>query len=94
MVKAGLLDAVERAQFREDDRGRPERVHQLKAGHGPIGADQAAQLTEHPLGRDTHELAGAGPRQRHRLRLGGEAELRREPGQAQDAQRILSEGRG
>jgi hypothetical protein len=88
-VVVGVLpDPAQRGELGQHDAGQPELVHQLEAGERAVGGDDALQLGEHALGRAPPEAGRVVARRASGGRVDREAQVDREPREAQRAQRI------
>jgi hypothetical protein len=91
VVKAALIDPVQRTQLRQDLRGGAGALQHRQPRHRGIGAENLLELGQYPLGRDRGQPRSsvAGGSDRRPLRL--EAELGGKPRQTHDPQRVGGE---
>ena len=94
VVVVALVDAVEGGQLGQHRVQHAEAVGQLEAGPDAVGEHEAAQLAEDALARRVGHARGGRVGEALGLGIGGEAELRREAGQAQRPQRVALVGLG
>ena len=91
VVKRALADTPHRSGLRQHDIEHPQPVEQAHAVVGVVGLEQPPDLDEDALAAGPGGQVGIAPGQPLGIRVDGEPQLVREPGQAQKPQRIVGE---